>query len=454
VLRPAEQLLKKRQLLLFPLVMTLFFDVSGGPYGLETAVSQSGAGVALLLILVTPFIWSLPAALMTAELTSAMPAEGGYYVWVKEGLGPFPAFLCGWWSWIYSWVDISIYPGMFVAYVIALGAQIPALTPIVPTGSFEKWLLGIAMLVPFTLVNIRGTRQTSISSVWLGLLLLSPFVVLVVLALYHFVATPVNIAAPLTAPGQSFTGALGGGLVAVMWNYLAWDSLSTVAAEADRPERTFPRGLFWALPLVLCAYLLPAAAGLTRVHDISQWQNGAWPSIAATLGGPVLGLAVGLAAILSVLGMFNATLLGGSRLPFVLAEDGYLPGAVTRVHPKYGTPWVAILASVVVAGALTVFSFQTILDIDVFIYSAALLLEFAALIALRYRRPEMPRPYKIPGGKAVVWIVLLVPTALIAAAAVAKLNDRAGQLVTLAILASGPIWYVGARLFRPRHEAS
>src|ERR671919_647822 len=92
--------LKRRQLGLLALVMVTFFIVSGGPYGLEELVSQSGPGIALLLLLITPLIWSVPTAVMVAELSSMMPVEGGYYAWVKRALGPFWGFMEGWWSWI------------------------------------------------------------------------------------------------------------------------------------------------------------------------------------------------------------------------------------------------------------------------------------------------------------------------------------------------------------------
>src|SRR6185436_1385404 len=109
---PAARKHPPRALMLWPLVMTFFLDVSGGPFGLESLM-QSGPGMAILLILITPFIWAAPAALMTAELASAIPTEGGYYVWVKRCMGPFWSFVCGWWTWVYSWVDVAIYPVLF-----------------------------------------------------------------------------------------------------------------------------------------------------------------------------------------------------------------------------------------------------------------------------------------------------------------------------------------------------
>ena len=112
-----------RKLTLLPLVMVMFFTVSGGAYGLEDLVGSSGPGMALVLIVVTPLIWSLPTALMVAELSTAMPVAGGYYAWVKRALGPFWGFQEGWWSWITSFVDMAIYPVLFADYLNTLLIQ-------------------------------------------------------------------------------------------------------------------------------------------------------------------------------------------------------------------------------------------------------------------------------------------------------------------------------------------
>jgi amino acid transporter len=102
---------------LLPLVAILFFNVSGGPYGVEDAVGSLGPGLALLLLVVTPLVWSLPVSLAMAELASALPEEGGYVVWVQRAFGRFWGFQAGWWSWINSFVDVAVYPALFADYV-------------------------------------------------------------------------------------------------------------------------------------------------------------------------------------------------------------------------------------------------------------------------------------------------------------------------------------------------
>ena len=108
-----------RRRFLRPLTLTavMFFTVSGGPYGLEPLFSYVGGAQALVLVLLLPFLWSLPAIMVVLELNGLMPVNGGYYLWVKTALGPFWGFLEGWWSWIFTLVDLAIYPVLFLQYL-------------------------------------------------------------------------------------------------------------------------------------------------------------------------------------------------------------------------------------------------------------------------------------------------------------------------------------------------
>jgi len=348
---------------------------------------------------------------------------------------------------------VALYPVMFPTYLAAVMKQNPALASYAPSSSIALYLCGLAVIAPFTFLNVRGTKVAGQSNVLLALLLLAPFVLLCAFGMWKIAHGHIKIWQPLTASGSGVGPAFSSGLLIVMWNYLAWDSLSTVSEEVDQPAKTFPKALFWAMPLITLAYLLPTIAGLSSVRDPAQWTDGAWPAIAQAVGGPWLGLAIGGAAMISVLGMFNATLLAASRIPFVLAEDGYMPEPVTRIHPKWGTPWVAILISAAVAVILSMKTFDTLLEIDVVVYSAGFVLELAALVALRKTQPNLPRPYKIPGGWTGVLLVAIVPTLLVIALIASTLKDRSSILITLGILATGPVFYVATRAYRNRAAA-
>jgi len=178
--------------------------------------------------------------------------------------------------------------------------------------------------------------------------------------------------------------------------------------------------------------------------DWRTWGTGALPDVAARVGGAWLGHAVATGAVVSSAGLFMALLLTNSRIPYVLARDGMLPRAFGRVHPRYGTPWVAVLASAAIYTACAAFSFKELIVLNVWLYSVTLLIELAAFLALRARAPELPRPWRVPGG----WpgaLAVTIPPSLFALAAMATAgwaNTGAGLLAVL----SGPVaWRLGRR---------
>lgn len=433
----------KRSLGTWSLMAAIYFCVSGGPFGLEPVI-QLGPGLAILLILVTPLIWSLPAALMTAELGSAIPEEGGYYAWVKRAMGQPWGFFSGWWSWIYSWVDVAIYPTLFVAY-LGRFLELAGYHPSFEQNPWLKWGAGLLVIVPLTLLNIRGTKLMGQSGLTFFFILLAPFVILVLFGMSHVLANPSQAVHPFSADPKGTSGAFSVGLFAVMWNYLGWDSMSTVTGEVKNPQRTVSRALAIGFPVVIVTYLLPVLVGVVVLKDSKAWEEGAWVQVATSLGGRWLGITMAAAGMISSAGQFGAMLLGCSRIPFVLAEDGYLPKWLTQLHAQFGTPVRAILVSAVFYTVLSYESFKDLAVVDVVMYSSSLVLEFLALATLRRKEPEMPRPFRIPGGWAVLTPLLLAPTALIVFAIWSRVNEK-GQLAvwaSLVALLSGPvIWHL------------
>lgn len=250
----------------------------------------------------------------------------------------------------------------------------------------------------------------------------------------------------MLAPGSSFIQAAGAGLYVAMWNYLGWDDLSTIAGEVENPQKTFPRALLIAVCLTVAVYLLPTLVGLVALPDFASWEEGTWTKVAQAIGGSWLGILIVGAGLFSAMGLFASTLLASSRIPFVLGEDGWLPSAVTQLHPKYGTPWIAILISAVVYTTLSFQTFQSLIVIDVLLDSAAIVLELIALAVLRWKEPDLPRPYKIPGGWFGIGYVLLCPIAIVAFAVYYSvfLDEELGirsLWMALIALATGPIFY-------------
>lgn len=441
----------KRSLGVWSLVAAIYFCVSGGAFGLEPVVAL-GPGIAVLLLIVIPIIWSAPAALMTAELSCAIPEEGGYYAWVKRALGQPWGFLCGWWSWISSWVDVAIYPTLFVAY-LGRFLELIGYTTHFDQNPMLKWLVGLLLIIPLTLLNWRGVKWVGEGNIGFLCLLLVPFLLMVVYGMAHVLSAPGATIHPFTYPKDDSKSIFGLGLFTVMWNYLGWDSMSTVTGEVKDPQRTVTKALAITMPIVVISYLLPVLVGVTVLKDPKQWDDGAWVHVAAGIGGKWLAITMAAAGVVSSAGQFCSTLLAGSRIPFVMAEDRILPKWLTRIHPKFGTPGNAILISAIFYTAFSYESFKDLAVVDVVLYSSALLLEFVALGLLRVKEPGMPRPFRIPGGWLALSFVLIAPASLIAFACYSRIADK-GMIAawsSLIALATGPVvWLIGGRLTRTK----
>ena len=421
-----------------PLAAIVFFNVSGGPYGIEDMVPVFGPGLALILLVLTPIFWSLPVSLAMSELASAMPDEGGYVTWTTRAFGPFWGFQVGWWSWIDSFVDVAVYPALFVEYV---AYWCPALTPT------ERWLLALAFIAVLTTLNLIGVRPTGRAAVVLSVLALVPVAILVVMAVPGMTAQPWR---PLVAEGQTVLSGVGLGLAVVMWNYSGWDTPSTVLGETVAPERAFRRALLLSLPLITAAYVLPVGAALgVGAVPWTAWTTGTLPVVAQAIGGTTLGHAIAAGAVVSTAGLFLALLLTNSRLPYVLARDGMMPQWLAGVHPRFGTPWPAVLVSSALYAAFAAFSFKDLIVLNIWLYSLALVVELAAFVYLRISAPGMPRPWRVPGGLPTACVVAGCPAvfALAAMATAGALNTAAGIIAAL----TGPLMW--ALMRRPRRRA-
>jgi amino acid transporter len=373
------------KLTFWPLVVATFFMVSGGAYGTEDIVQGGGYARAVLILLLTPILWSLPTAFMIGELSSALPKEGGYYAWVRRALGNCWGFQEAWLSLAASIFDMAIYPTLFVVYLMRL----------VPWfGNHHRGLLvGWAVVVVCAGLNIAGIKVVSTTSLWLFFLLSAPFVIIVILALLQHGA----LAHTVTAPPAAHVGIIGGVLVA-MWNYMGWDNASTIAPQVNQPQRTYPRAMIAAVALVTVTYILPVAAmAFTRLSP-SAWETGSWADIAGMLGGPLLRIGLVLGGMISAFGMFNALVMSYSRLPYAMALDGMLPRVFARVNLRTRAPWVSIVVLATGWGLCLGLGFERLVTLDVLVYGASLLLEFLALIVLRVTEPSLPRPFKVPGG--------------------------------------------------------
>jgi amino acid transporter len=424
-----------RKMRLLPLVAATFFMVSGGPYAIEDILGGAGYGWAIFILLLLPFLWSLPTALMIGELASAIPAEGGFYVWVRRAMGPFWGYQEGWLSLSASIFDMAIYPAFFVSY---LGKFNPALTD-----GWHGLAWKLAVVVVCCVWNLRGAPAIGDDSVWMSALLLAPFAVFIGMGVWHGVVQHPAVHWSGAASGSALSTAI---LVA-MWNYMGWDNASTVAQEVENPQRTYPRAMMAATIVVALAYILPllamALAGLT----VGSFSTGDWIAAARTLGGPWLGTAVAAGGVITGVGMFNALVMSYTRLPMAMAEEGMLPRALA-LRNRRGVPWVSVLFCGVAWALALGLTFERLITIDLILYGSSLLLEFGALVVLRIREPSLHRPFKA-GNLAFAIALGVGPAALIGYALYASRSDavnlgRASMpalLFSLLVALLGPLLY-------------
>ena len=370
---------------MWPLVAATFFMVSGGTYGTEDIVHGAGYGRAILILLLTPILWSLPTAFMIGELSSALPEEGGYYAWVRRAMGNFWGFQEAWLSLVASVFDMAIYPTLFILYL-------QRLFPWFAIGH-RGLMVGLAVVALCALLNVAGVKVVSNTSLWLFFALSAPFIAIVCIAPFRFGALTQAITKPTNSSIDILTGVL-----ICMWNYMGWDNASTIAAEVERPQRTYPRAMLAAVLIVAVSYILPVAAMWMTGLAPGAWDTGFWADVAGMLGGPLLRVALALGGMISGFGMFNALVMSYSRLPLAMAQDGMLPKIFGKRHSRSRAPWVAIVVLAVLWAPCLLLGFERLVTIDILLYGASLGLEFAALICLRIREPELPRPFRVPGG--------------------------------------------------------
>eukprot|EP00898_Chlorokybus_atmophyticus_P002314 jgi/Chlat1/3083/Chrsp21S03331 len=417
-----------RQLTLLPLVALIYFEVSGGPFGVEDAVRHGGAPIfAIIGFLVFPFLWSLPEALTTAELATAFPEDSGYVAWVAGAFGPFWGFVEGWTSWLSGVCDNSLYPVLFLDYCAAP-------YPILLTWPIRPLLLA-AITASLTLLNWRGLVVVGNTAVAVAAFSLLPFCLMIVLGLPRL--EPAR-----WWPESGFDWHMiewGGFINILFWNLNYWDSAATLAGEVKDPGRTFPRALGVAVMLVMSVYTLPIGVG-TAASSIpaSEWRDGTFSRVAEELGSWPLRTWVIVAAAVSNIGLFSAEMSSDSFQLLGMAERGMLP-AIFAKRSRHGTPTLAILCSASGIVLLSFLSFEQIVMLVNIWYCMAALLEYAALVWLRIKAPGMARPFKIP--LSTTGVVLMVIPACGLIIFVMSVADLRTWLISTSALAFGIVFY-------------
>ena len=371
---------------LIALISIIFFSVSGGPYGLEEIVTSVGPINTLFLILFLPVIWTIPETMIIAELSSTYPIKGGYYKWVQMGLGRFWGFLEGWWSILYTLIDLSLYPVLFTLYLKHFFPEL---------GQPYIYFIQLLMIWSSAIVNILGIRIVGNILSYFQYFILLFFIIFVVCGIKYLSFDFSHI----FSYRQDFTvNNLIFGLSLAFWNFIGWDNGSTLLHEVDNPKMNYHKALFITIPIVVLFYIFPLLIGLNIHTDWKSWKFGEFSAIAATMHYPFLAFVLAIGGMVTCLGLFNSLLLSSTRVFSTMSEDRLLPEKFSKLHSRFKTPYVSICFAAFIFSIMILIDFKNLIVYDVFLYLIAILLEALALVSLRKMNSSSHTHFKIPFG--------------------------------------------------------
>jgi amino acid transporter len=379
---------------------------------------------------------TLCGALSLAEIAAALPETGGIYAYLREAWGRRAAFLFGWSELVL--IRASALGGIAVVfgeYLLRSFGVDPSSHVLVARG------LSAAAIVFAAAVNVRGA---TLGALIVGVATWAKFgaLALLVLASFTLGASHGASAAHFTAPstGPLAVGSIGLALVSVLWAYDGWADLSFASGEVKDPARNLPRAIILGTLALIAIYVLTNLAYLyvLPIEAVARSPLVAADTMMALFGraGVVL---VSVFVMISSFSSLNGSMLASPRVFFAMADDGLLFQAIAKVHPRYQTPYVAIILAAILGVALVMSrSFERLTDTFVLAIWPFYALGVAAIYRLRASRPDLPRPYRAIGYPVVPAIFI----ASVAAFVINSLmNDTTNSVITFAVIFAGlPIY--------------
>lgn len=415
-------------------------------------IARVGTPSMVFFVFVFGGLLSLAGALSYAELAAALPEAGGEYAYLREAYGPL-------WGFIYSWTQMWVAKSGSIAtlatgFFLYLANFFPPLEHIflkipVPLGANGTPLevkygqiLAIGLILALGAINYFGVKLGGDVQVAVTCVKVALFCAIIVAGLCfgHAHAPEPASLQPLTIAG--FFAAL----VAALWAYDGWNNVSMVASEIRQPQRNLPLALIGGTLAVMGIYLF---ANWAYFHVLTAAQVAANPRVAGEMMRRVMGNAganaVSVAAMISIFAALNGSILTGSRVPYAAARDGYFFHAVAYVNPRFRTPGVSILALTLWASVLIAVSggFKELFTYVIFASWILYGMATAAVIVLRKKQPNLPRPYRTLGYPFVPVLFVFVAFFLV----ISTLRDSPWESMKgiVIILAGLPFYYYWRR---------
>ena len=441
-------LMGEKKLGLAAFVVLTFYSVSGGPFGIEDIVRAGGpffalCGFSLMLV------WAVPEAMITAELSTAIPEASGSVAWVEAAFGPFWAFQKGWLNWLSGVADNALYPILFLDCLLAVltsardnsttsdaeynyddiyniynnssnstiynsisnstvsyGDDGESLIDILSNDrSWYRVMVIVGITMSLTYLSYRGIECVGYIAIGICIFSLSPFVAFCIIGSFK-----IQPARWLVTPPGGIKGVQWRLLFnTFFWNINFWESSSSFAGDVEDPGSTYPRGMLIALLMVFLASFLPILIGTGASSDsYTEWTDGYFLHIAAEIGGPWLSYWMMLAAATTNIGMFEAEMSSDAWQVCGMAERGILPKFLSRRN-KYGTPLYGTMLSATGVVCLGTLAFSEVIYLVNLLFCLGQAIEFCAFLHLRRVKPDMPRPFKIGIGLVGMSIILSFP---------------------------------------------
>jgi amino acid transporter len=401
----------KRGVNALQLTMMIYFFTSGGPFGIESAIGAGGILLSLIGIILIPLLWSLPQALMSAELALMMSENGGNVVWVQRAFGDFIGWINAFNCLVQSFSSMSLLVVLFVEYLPY------------DFSPLESWAIKISFVLFVTILNILGLRWVSRLSVLFIVFILSPFfaegILLGVRGGFKGMSTKEYFNIP---PINEVQWNLL--LSTTIWSYGGFDSMGSLAGEVKGGRKTFITGIIGAMPLIMVNYIYPTIIGFQIARKWQDWQSGYFTDVAFMLS-DWLGKWMVAASALSNFGQYNAAMGPLARVIWAMARG---EGSAQKLPKFLGWSWqrhtgtirpiAAIIATGILSAALAAIPFNLLVQMFLIVRIVNLSCEYAALIRLKYSEPDTPRPFVVPGGKVGAWL-LGGPTLILAAVTLA-----------------------------------
>lgn len=403
--RTLERVLGLRELIL----IVIGTVIGSGIFIVPATVLQQTAGdigPALLVWLIAGIL-SLLGALTYGELGAMDPEAGGLYVYIRDAFGPLPAFLYGW------TLFFVISSGSVATLAVASTGYLSQLVPLSPLAAK---LAALAMVAIIALINVRGTRKSATVQDWSTLIKTAAIIALslVMLVMGRGLSQAGGHVWP-TSVRPSLLSGVGLAMVGVLWAYEGWQYVTFSAGETRDPQRTFPRGIIIGTALLIAIYMLANVAYIAALGPVAAAQS---PRIAAEAVGVTLGPAaakiIAATIVLSMFSAANGLTLTAPRVYYAMARDGVFFHRLAAIHPRFGTPAFAVIASSVWAMILTATGTFTVL-LTYVVFTGWIFYALGALSIFSYRRhrPDATRPFRVPGYPVTPILFVLASGAIV-----------------------------------------